>query len=104
MNTIIHTIEPVNIKDNTYIYSMEFHSNKEVNEVNDKDSEFKVGDHVRFSKYENIFPKGYTPNWCEDVFVIKKVKNAFPWTYVLNNLNHDEIIGTRTTKDQSARI
>ena len=55
MNTIIHTIETVNVKDNTYIYSMELHSSKEVNEVNDKDSEFKVGDHVRFSKYEKYF-------------------------------------------------
>ena len=43
------------------------HSNKE---VNDKDPKFKVGDHVRISKYKNIFAKGYTPNWSEDFFVI----------------------------------
>ena len=35
---------------------------------------FKIGDIVRISKYENIFAKGYTPNWSEEVFVIKKVK------------------------------
>ena len=48
--------------------------------VNDKDPEFKVGDHVTISKYKNIFAKGYTPNWSEEVFVIKKVKNTVPWT------------------------
>ena len=56
------------IKNNTYI-----DSNKE---VYDKDPEFKVGDHVRVSKYKNIFAEGQTPNWSEEVFVIKKVKNT----------------------------
>ena len=41
-------------------------------EVNDKDPKFKVGDHVRISKYKNIFAKGYTLKWSEEVFVIKK--------------------------------
>ena len=41
-------------------------------EVNDKDPKFLVGDHVRISKYKNIFAKGYTPNWSEEIFVIKK--------------------------------
>ena len=63
-------------------------------EVNDKDPKFKVGDHVRISKYKNIFAKGYTPNWSEEVFIIKKVKNIVPWTYVIDDLNDEEIIGT----------
>ena len=46
---------------------------------------FKVGDHVRISKYKNIFAKRYTPNWSEEVFIVKK-KNAVPWTYVISNL------------------
>ena len=60
-NTCHRTInmKSVDIKDNTYIDSMELHSK----EVNNKDHKFKVGDHVRFSKYKNIFAKGYTPNW-----------------------------------------
>ena len=60
-NTYHRTIKmkPVDVKDNTYIDSMELHSSKE---VNDKDPKFKVGDHVRISKYKNIFAKGYTPN------------------------------------------
>ena len=41
---------------------------------NDKDPEFQVGDHVRISKYRNIFAKGYIPNWSEEIFVIKNVK------------------------------
>ena len=90
MNTTYHRtikMKPVDVKDNTYIDSTEFDSN-------DKDPKFKVGDHVRISKYKNIFAKGYTPNWSEEVFVIKKVKNTVPWTYVINDLNGDEIIGT----------
>ena len=60
---------------------------------------FKVGDHVRICKYKKSFAKGYTPNWSEEVFVIKKVKNAVPWTYVINDLNGEEIIGTVFEKE-----
>ena len=52
-----------------------------------------VGDHVRISKYKNIFAKGCTQNQPEEVFVIKKVKDTVPWTYIINDLNDDEIIG-----------
>ena len=90
-NTYQRTIKmkPVDVKDNIYIdlielHSMELHSNK--------DPKFEVGDHVRISKYKNIFAKGYTPNWFEDVFVIKNVKNTVPWTYVINDLNCEEIL------------
>ena len=61
---------PVDVKDNTYI---DFDK-----EVKNKDPKFQVGDHVRISKYKNIFAKGYTPNWPEEVFLIKKVKNTVP--------------------------
>ena len=63
-------------------------------EDNDKDPRFKVGDHVRISKYKNIFAEGYTLNWSEEVFVIKEVKNTVPWTYVINDINGEEIIRT----------
>ena len=62
--------------------------------VNDKGPKFKVGEHIRISKYKNIFAKEYTPNWSEEIFVIKKVKNTVPWTYIVNDLNDNEIIGT----------
>ena len=53
-----------------------------------------VGNHVRISKYKNIFAKGCTQNQSEEVFVTKKVKDTVPWTYNINDLNDDEIIGT----------
>ena len=68
-------------------------------DYNKKDPKFKVGDHVRISKYKNIFAKGYSPNWSGEVFVIKEVKNTVPWTYVINDLNGEEIIGTFYEKE-----
>ena len=61
---------------------------------NKKDPKFKVGDHVRISRYKNIFAKGYTPNWSEEIFVVKKIKNTVPWTYLVSDLNHEEIVGS----------
>ena len=58
-----------------------------------------VGDHVRLSKYKNIFAKGYTPNWSEEIFVIKEIKNAVPLAYVINDPNSEEIIGTFYEKE-----
>ena len=54
--------------------------------VNDKDSKFKFGHHVRVSKYNNIFAKRYFPNWSEEVFVIKEVENTAQCTYVIHDL------------------
>ena len=92
-NTYHRTIKvkPVDVEDNTYI---DFK-----NEINDKDPKFKVGDHVRIYKYKNIFAKGYTPNWSEEAFVVSKIKNTVPWTYVINDLNGEEIIGTFYEKE-----
>ena len=92
-NTYHRTIKmkPADVKDNTYI---DFKK-----EVNDKDPKFKVGDYVRISKYKNIFAKGYMPNWSEEVFTIGKIKNTVPWTYVINDLNSEEIIGTFYEKE-----
>ena len=84
-------MKPVDVKYSTHIDAMELHSNK--------DPKFKVGDHVRISKYKINFGKGQAPNWYEEVFVIKKVKNAVPWTYVINDLNDEEIIGTFYEKE-----
>ena len=72
-NNTYHTsikIKPVDLKDNTYI---DFKK-----KVNDKNPKFRVGDHVRISKYKNIFTKGYMPNWSEKIFIIKKIKNTVP--------------------------
>ena len=102
-NNTYHTtikMKPIDVKDNTYINPSK--------KNNYKDPKFKVGDRVRISKYKNIFAKGYMPNWSEEVFVIKKVKNTVPWTYVIDNLNGEEIIGTfyekKIAKNESRRI
>ena len=68
-------------------------------EVNDKDSKFKIGEHVRISKYKNIFAKGYMPNWSEEILIIIKIKSTVPWTYVINDLNGKEITGTFYEKE-----
>ena len=93
-NNTYHTtikMKPIDVKDNTYINTSK--------EINNKDPKFKVGDRVRISKYKKIFAKGYMPNWSEELFVIKKVKKTIPWTYVINDLNGEEIIGTFYEKD-----
>ena len=69
----------VDVKSNRYINCSKG--------INDKDPKFKIRDAFRISKYKNIFAKGYVPNWSEEVFVISKVKNTVPWTYVITDLN-----------------
>ena len=88
-NNTYHTTikkKPINVKDNTYI-----NTNKE---IKNKHPKFKAGDYVRISKYKNMFAKGYMSNWSEEVFVADKIKNTVPWTYVINDLNGEEITGT----------
>ena len=92
-NTYHRTIKmkPIDVKDNTYV---------DFEKVNDKDPKFKVSsDYVRISKYKNIFAKVYTPNWSEKVFVISKIDNTVPWTYAINDVNGEEIIGTFYEKE-----
>ena len=86
-NTVHKTIKmkPIDVTSDTYA---------EYNEdSNKKDPKLKVGDHIRISKYKNIFAKGYNPNWSEEVFVVGKIKNTVPWTYVINDLNGEPIAG-----------
>ena len=92
-NTYHRTIKmkSVDVKDEIQIDSSK--------ETNDKDPKFQVGDHVRISKYKNIFANGYLPNWSEEVFVIKEIKNTVSWTYVINDLDGKEIIGTFYEKE-----
>ena len=78
-------MKPVDVKSNTYVNSSK--------EINNKDPESKIGEIVRISKYKNIFGKGHVPNWPEEVFVIKKVKNTVPWTYIISDPKGKEIVG-----------
>ena len=65
-------MKPIDVTTDSYV-----EYNKDSNE---KYPKFKVGDHVRISKYKSIFAKGYTQNWSEKVFVVSKIKNTVPWT------------------------
>ena len=86
-NTYHSTIKmkPINVKDNNFTEYIE--------ESNKKSPKFKIGYHVRISKYKNILAKGYTPNWSEEIFIVNSVKNTLPWTYKFNDLNGKEILG-----------
>ena len=88
-NNTKHSIikmKPIDVKDN----------NKRVyiDEHNEKDSRFKVGDRVRISKFKNIFAKGYTPNWSKEIFIVHKINDTVPYTYNIKDLNGEEIIGS----------
>ena len=66
---------------------------------NKKDPKFKVNDHVRISKYKNIFAKGYVPNWSEEVFIVNEIKNTVLWTYTISDLNGEKVIRTFYEKE-----
>ena len=71
-NNTYHTTiktKPIDVKDNTYINTSK--------KINNKDPKFIVGDHVRISKYKNIFAKEYMPNWGEEVLLLKNLKILF---------------------------
>ena len=45
----------------------------------------------KISQYKNVFGKGYTQNWSEEVYTVSKIKDAVPWTYVISDLNDESI-------------
>ena len=79
-------MKPKDVKnDNKRVY---------IEEHNEKDSRFKVGDRVRISKFKNIFAKGYAPNWSTEICIVDKINNTVPYTYNIKDLNNEEIIGS----------
>ena len=92
-NTYHNTIKmkPVDVKSSKYIDSSK--------DDNESDPKFETGDIVKISKYKNISQKVYTRNWSEKVFMIKKIKDTVPWTYVIIDLNGEEIAGTFNEKE-----
>ena len=83
-------MKPIDVKNNKRVY---------IDEHNEKDSRFKVGDRVRISKFKNIFAKGYTPNWSSEIFIVNKINDPVPYTYNLKDLNDEEIIGSFYDKE-----
>ena len=93
-NNTVHRaikLKPVDVTSGSYA-----EYNKDSNE---KYPKFKVGHHVRISKYKNIFAKGYTQNWSEEDFVVIKIKDTVPWTYVISDLNGKKIAGSFYEKE-----
>ena len=92
-NTYHSTVKmkSVDVKTNTYI---------DFNKGNSKEyPKFEVGDHVRISKFKNIFAEGCIPNLSEEVFLIKKVKNIVLSIYVISDLNGEKIVETICEKE-----
>ena len=84
-------MKSIDVTDDSYAEYMK--------DLNKKDLKFRVGDHVRISKYINIFAKEYTQNWLEEVFFVSEIKNTVPWTYVVSDLNDEEITGSFYEKE-----
>ena len=74
---------PIDVISNSYA---EYNEDSNINRP-----KFKVGDQVRISKYKNIFAKGYTQSWSEEDFVVSKIKDTVPWTYVISDLNGEKV-------------
>ena len=88
-------MKPIDVGDNKRVY---------IDEYNEKDSRFKVGDRARISKFKNIFSKGYTPNWSTEIFIVDKINDTVPYTYILKDLNGEEIIGSFYDKELQKTI
>ena len=84
-------MKPIDVTGDSYVeYNDDF---------NKKGPKFKVNDHVRISKYKNIFAKGYLPNRSEEVFIINEIKNTVLWTCTISDLNGEKVIGTFMKKN-----
>ena len=96
-NTKHNTIKmkPIDLGDNKRVY---------IDEHDEKDSRFEVGDRVRISKFKNIFAEGYTPNWSKEIFIVDKINDTVPYTYNLKDLNGEGIIGSFYDKELQKTI
>ena len=83
-------MKPIDVKNNKRVY---------IDEHNEKDSKFKVGDRVRISRHKNIFAKGYAPYCSSEIFIVNKINDTVPYTYNLKDLNDEEIIGSFYDKE-----
>ena len=92
-NTVCRTIKmkPIDVTFDSYA---EYNENSNVIQP-----KFKVGYHVRTSKHKIVFAKGYTQNWSDDVFVVSKINDTFPWIYKISDLNSEKIAGSFYEKE-----
>ena len=38
-------------------------------------------------------------NWSEEIFVIRKIQNTVPWTYLINDLSGEKVMGSFYEKE-----
>ena len=88
-------MKPMDVKDNKRVY---------IDEHNEKRSKFKVGDRVTISEFQNIFAKGYSPNWSREIFIVNKINDTVPYTYNIKDLNDEEIIGSSYDRELQKSI
>ena len=55
--------------------------------------------HVRICKYKNVFSKGHTPNWSEEIFIINKIQKTVPRIFLINDLKGEKIKGSFYEKE-----
>ena len=92
-NTVHRTIKmrPIDVTSDSYA-----ECNEESNVTKPK---FKVSNHVTISKYKISFAKGCTQNWSEEVFIVSKIKDIVPWTYLISDVNGEKIAGSFYEKE-----
>ena len=98
-NNIVHKtikMKPIDVTNDSFAKYNE--------ESNKEDPKFKIGDHVKISKYKNIFAKGYAPNWSEEVFIINKINNTVPWTYAISDVNGEKLLEVFMKKNYRALV
>ena len=93
-------MKPIDVGDNNKRVYIDEHNEKDSRfKVGDRVSRFKVGDRVRISIFKNIFAKGYAPNWSSEIFIVDKVNDTVPYAYNLKVSNDEEIIGSFYDKE-----
>ena len=92
-NTVHRSIKmkPIDVTSDSYA---EYNENYSVTRP-----EFKGGDRARISKYKSVSAKGYTQNRSGELFIISKIKNPVPWTYVISDINGEPIAGSFYEKE-----
>ena len=77
-------MKPFHVKPSIYV---------DFNKENNKESpKFKVHDHVKISEYQNLSANGHIPYCSEEVFIVTKVNNTVPWSYVISDLKGEKTV------------
>ena len=64
-----------------------------------KKLKFKIGDKVRISRKDIPFQKVYKPQFTDEIFKISKISTKKPHSYIIKDLDKEEILGTFYEKE-----